>query len=296
MEENTQQSLARLFSERSSSLSPAQRKLLSFILRELHHAAFMNSLALAKNGEVSNSTVIRLARNLGFSGFPDFQQALQKVLRERLSSLERYEASSESSPEEGFSRKVLSLEHAVLEKMESRLSEKAISRAVDLLEKREHVFVTGLLANACLAEYMAYFLGILRSNVHLFRSLDQEVFSRIRDGGENAVAVVYSFPRYPRETQSLGEIFREKKIPLIAITDSPLSPLAPLGDILLEAPMQFLSFIDPCAGAFSLTHYLLTSFYLRNPGKMRERLEDFEHFASRKDLFLRKDLDIRELL
>ncbi|HOO63992.1 MAG TPA: hypothetical protein PK364_08730, partial [Synergistaceae bacterium] len=100
MEENTQQSLARLFSERSSALSPAQRKLLSFILRELHHAAFMNSLALAKNGEVSNSTVIRLARNLGFSGFPDFQQALQKVLRERLSSLERYEASSESSPEE----------------------------------------------------------------------------------------------------------------------------------------------------------------------------------------------------
>ena len=256
----------------------------------------MNSLALARHGGVSNATVIRLAQSLGFSGFPDFQKALQEVLQERLSSLERYEDVGDPSRKEGFSRKALSLEHAMLEKMESRLSEEAVKDAVDLLERREQIFVVGLLANLCLAEYLAYFLGILRGGVHLLRGLDENAFSRIREAGKNAVAVVYSFPRYPRNTQIMAEMLKEKEVPLIVITDSPLSPVAPLGDILLEAPMQFISFIDPCAGAFSLTHYLLTSFYLRNPAKMRERLEAFDNFASREDFFVRKDLDIRELL
>ncbi len=296
MERTVSRDLARLFSERGAEFPPAQRQLLAFILKELHQAAFMNSLALALHGGVSNATVIRLARNLGFSGFPEFQKALQEALQDRLSSLERYEDASILPPESEFSRKVLSLEHAMLGKMENKLSEEGISRAVDLLEQREHVFVVGLLANACLAEYMAYFLGILRKGVHLLRNLDQHAFSRIRDGGEHAVGVIYSFPRYPRDTQILAEMLKEKKVSLIAITDGPLSPLAPLGDILLEAPMQYLSFIDPCAGAFSLTHYLLTSFYLRSPEKMRERLDAFEDFVSKEDLFVRKDLDIRELL
>ena len=296
MEGIRSQDLMRLFSERGAEFPPAQRQLLAFILKELHQAAFMNSLALARHGEVSNATVIRLARTLGFSGFPEFQKALQEALQDRLSSLERYEDVSILPPESDFSRKVLSLEHAMLGKMENKLSEEGISRAVDLLEQREHVFVVGLLANACLAEYMAYFLGILRKNVHLLRHLDQHAFSRIRDGAEDAVGVIYSFPRYPRDTQILAEMLKEKKVSLIAITDSPLSPVAPLGDILLEAPMQYLSFIDPCAGAFSLTHYLLTCFYLRSPLKMRERLDAFEGFVSKEDLFVRKDLDIRELL
>ncbi|HOO65006.1 MAG TPA: hypothetical protein PK364_13970, partial [Synergistaceae bacterium] len=141
MENRSSKNLTRLFSERSSKLSPAQKKLLGFILEDLPRAAFMNSLLLARHGGVSNATVIRLAYSLGFSGFPDFQKALQRTLQERLSSLERYEDTTVSLQEEGFSRKVLSLEHAMLDKMENKLSEEAIKDAVDLLEQREHIFV-----------------------------------------------------------------------------------------------------------------------------------------------------------
>lgn len=296
MKVKTRQDLTRYISEYSPQLTSTQRALVDLILQNLSRTAFMNSLDLAREAGVSNSTVIRLAHRLGFSGFPELQKVLQSVVQGQLHSLERFEASERARTDEALSRRVLSLEHHVLTEMEQKLSPDVLGDAVDLLEHRKHVLVVGLLANACLAEYMSYFLGIMRENVHLLRSLERNTFSDIKDGEENAVAVVYSFPRYPARTQSLTETLKKRGIPVIGITDGPLSPLAPLSDVLLEAPMKFISFIDPCAGAFALTHYLLTSLYLRNPSKMRERLVEFEEFSSGEDFFVRKDLDIVQLL
>ena len=292
----SKQDLTRFISEHSSALTSRQRDLVDFIQKNLNRTAFMNSLEIAREGNVSNSTVIRLAHRLGFSGFPEFQSFLQGVVQGQLHSLQRYVESGKTGNDVIISSRVLSLEHHVLAEMEQRLSEEALQKAVDLLEHSRHIFVAGFLANACLADYMAYLLGIMRENVRLLRSMDSNTFSEIKDGEKSAVAVIYSFPRYPSRTQKLTETLKKRGITVIGITDGPLSPLAPLADILLEAPMKFISFIDPCAGAFALTHYLLTSLYLRDPLKMRERLAEFEDFSSTEDLFVRKDLDIVRLL
>jgi len=279
----------------SQELSPRQLKLARFIHANPHGVAFMNSVELSKAAGVSNPTVIRLAYRLGFSGFPEFQKALQKAAEKKIDSLERFSGDSASGEEELF-QKVLSLEFHVLREMKERLSEEAVSRAVALLENPGEVFVVGLLANTCLAEYLAYFLSILRENVHILKDFGHEAYGKVRAAGPGAVAVIYSFPRYPAGTQSLGKLFRKQGIPVIGITDSGMSPLAPLADVLLEAPMKFITFIDPCGGAFAMTHALLTAFYMKNPGKMRRKLREFEEFAAERDLFERKDIDIIELV
>lgn len=279
----------------SQELSPRQLKLARFIHTNPHGVAFMNSVELSKAAGVSNPTVIRLAHRLGFSGFPEFQKALQKAAERKIGSLERFSGDSASGEEELF-QKVLSLEFHVLREMKDKLSEEAVARAVALLEKTGEVFVVGLLANTCLAEYLAYFLSILRENVHVLKDFDHEAYGKVRAAGPGAVAVIYSFPRYPAGTQSLGKLFRKQGVPVIGITDSGMSPLAPLADVLLEAPMKFITFIDPCGGAFAMTHALLTAFYMKNPGKMRRKLREFEEFAAERDLFERKDIDIVELV
>lgn len=279
----------------SQELSPRQLKLARFIHANPHGVAFMNSVELSKAAGVSNPTVIRLAYRLGFSGFPEFQKALQKAAGKKIDSLERFSGDSASGEEELF-QKVLSLEFHVLREMKERLSEEAVSRAVALLENPGEVFVVGLLANTCLAEYLAYFLSILRENVHVLKDFGHEAYGKVKAAGPGAVAIIYSFPRYPAGTQSLGKLFRKQGIPIIGITDSGMSPLAPLADVLLEAPMKFITFIDPCGGAFAMTHALLTAFYMKNPGKMRRKLREFEEFAAERDLFERKDIDIIELV
>ena len=204
--------LARL----SQELSPRQLKLARFIHSNPRGVAFMNSVELSKAAGVSNPTVIRLAYRLGFSGFPEFQKALQKATEKKYNSLERFSGDSASGEEELF-QKVLSLEFHVLREMKEKLSVEAVSRAVALLENPGEVFVVGLLANTCLAEYLAYFLSILRENVHVLKDYDHESYGKIRAAGPGAVAVIYSFPRYPAGTQSLGKLFRKRGIPVIYV-------------------------------------------------------------------------------
>ncbi|MFA0888499.1 MAG: MurR/RpiR family transcriptional regulator [Synergistales bacterium] len=294
MPPEVQDVLARL-AELSGKLAPQQLKLARFIHFNLRGVAFMNSVSLAQAAGVSNPTVIRLAFRLGYSGFPEFQKALQSATEKQYDSLERFQGDPVSE-EEDFFQRVLSLEFHVLRQMKEKISEEAVQRSVELMEKRKTVFIVGLLANTCLAEYLGYFLSILRENVQVLTDFDHEAYGKIRDAGEDSVAVVYSFPRYPVGTQSLARLFRKEGIPVVGITDSGMSPLAPLANVLLEAPMKFITFIDPCAGAFAMTHALLTAFYMKNPGKMRKKLRDFEEFAAGKDLFERKDIDIVELV
>lgn len=275
----------------SPKLAPQQLRLARFIHSNPRKVAFMNSVKLAQAAGVSNPTVIRLAIRLGFSGFPEFQKALQRETERQYDSLERF--FDESSPEENdLFQKVLSLEFHVLREMKEKLSREAVSRAVSLLERSGDVFVIGLLANTCLAEYMSYFLSILRENVHGISRFDHEAYGKIKAARKDSVAVIYSFPRYPTGAQSLAQLCRAREIPVIGITDSVMSPLARFSDVLLEAPMKFITFIDPCAGAFALTHALLTAFFMNDPEKMRKKLEEFEAFASERDFFERKDIDI----
>lgn len=266
-----------------------------YIVQNSDTAAFMNSVQLSEAARVSNPTVIRLAANLGFSGFPEFQKALQDTVREQIRSLDRY-PSGQSDREETLFQRVLSLEFHVLSEMKRRLDEKFLQKAVELLSQKHRVYVAGFLANTCLAEYLAYFLGTLRENVHLITHAGKNILRQLRNTGENDAAIIYSFPRYPVDTQSLTLYLRERKVPIIGVADSAISPLAACSDILLETPMKFLSFIDPCAGAFALNHCLLTSFYFRHQRKMREELRAFEEYARRQNLFLKEDIDIVGLL
>ena len=279
----------------SSELSAKQRKLVNFILQNMEKVAFMNSVDLAEAASVSNSTVIRLATRLGYSGFPDLQRALQQVLREQYSTLRRFSPDGRDT-ECSLVKQVFSLEYEVLREMQGRISEQKILEAVDLLRQSDEIYVIGLLANTCLAEYAAYFLGILRKKVNLITTPQHHIFNTLKEGNSRSAALIYSFPRYPRDTQHLTEYLKNNGVSIIGITDSPLSPLSPLCDILFEVPVKFITFIDPCAAAFALSHCLLSVLYFQDLSCSRKNLETFEAFARDRNYFQRKDIDIVDLI
>ena len=279
----------------SSELTPKQRQLVTFILQYLEKSAFMNSVDLARASGVSNATVIRLASRLGYDGFPGLQKDLQQNLRDQYSTLRRFPL-DHGDINTSLIKKVLSLEYEVLDEMQGKISEADIISAVHLLRNCEQLYIIGLHANTCLAEYAAYFLGILRSHVNLITSPRHSNFNFLKDCNPKSAALVYSFPRYPAETQDMVRYLSQKGTKIIGITDSSLSPLAPLCHILFEVPMKFITFIDPCAGAFALSHCLLSSFYFQDLPMARKRLGDFESFAGNRNYFERKDIDIVDLI
>lgn len=280
--------------EMGDQLSPKLHKLGRYILRNPLKAAFMNSVALASSAGVSDSTVVRLAMALGYSGFPQFQGELQKQAQKKMTSLEKFTSEGETSGNPLY--KAFDLEAAALHDMRENLDPEALNRAVDLLADKPRILTVGLYSNACLAHYAGFFLGLLCDDVGIVTSLDPASFRTFKKHGEETVALVYSFPRYPEATQAIAAYLKEQGATVIGITDNALSPLVPYCDVLLEVPMRYLTFVDPLGASMALTHALLLGLFHKKPESCRKNVESFEELVNQRRFFEQKDLDILNIL
>jgi DNA-binding MurR/RpiR family transcriptional regulator len=295
VEEFSEGSLFERIDRLAEELSPRLERLAKYLYENRIPAGFLNSSALARAAGVSEATVTRLAIRLGYRGFPELRAALGEAVRSRISSLERASLEEETGEEPLF-RRVLNLEATLTRELAEGLPAESFERAVEMLDEADRVLVAGVRPSACLTEYFAFHLGVLRRNVHALTGSELETRLILRDSAPRTVGVLFSFPRYPAATERIGRVLREREIPLIGITDGPLSPIAPLCTELLRVPVRFVSFIDPYAGAMALIHALLIGVYLRNPARTRKELAAYEDAVAREGYFLRPDLDILNLL
>ncbi|MDR1043866.1 MAG: MurR/RpiR family transcriptional regulator [Candidatus Adiutrix sp.] len=273
-------------------LSPRMRKLATYIADHHKEAAFLNAGTLAREAGVSEATVTRLACALGLKGYPGLRQALQTHAKGFM-ALPKYENGLD---DKFLLSKVASVEKSIIDEMLLSISPKLFQQAVDKLHAARSITVVGTRYNQMAAAYAAYFLNCIRPSVRLVSGIGAETFTELRESGPKDVALAVCTARYPRETLKILSMFRERQTPVIAITDSQLSPVQPLADLSLIVPMKFLSYIDPLGGVMILLHALVTGLYLKNPAKTKARLKDYNEFMEKNDFHSVKGLDIGDML
>jgi len=279
----------------AKNLSPKQHKLARYIFENSLQASFMNITTLSGAAGVSESTVVRLANALGYPGFPELQHSLREIAQGQISSLDKYSLDGEGNNLPLF-KKVFNLEMTLLRDTMENIPEENFESAIQKLREASHVFVVGAGPNQSVAVYFSFFLQVLRPGVSMISNLDLGLSHLLKSHSKGSLAVIFSFPRYPAVTQKIAEKFNERHIPVIGITDSSLSPLAPLCDFLFESKMRFISFIDPSAATMALMHSLLIGLFLKDPAYAKKQLRHFEDQIQQDKYFLRQDLDIVDLL
>ena len=93
---------------RMPSLSKSQKKIGEFILTHYDKAVFMTALKLGQQVDVSESTVVRFANVMGYEGFPELQEALGDVVKNRLTSVQRHEIAVDKMENKDILTKVIS--------------------------------------------------------------------------------------------------------------------------------------------------------------------------------------------
>lgn len=280
--------------ENYGSLSRKQRKLSDFIFANHTKVAFTNAAGLARDAGVSESTVSRLVSALGYPNYTRFQEAFRELLQDRLSILERYPFQQGGGAD--IYSQVVSMEGQMLSRMAGTVSRETMNAVTDLLCGAEDAVVAGTGANACLVDYTSYFLGIIGPRVHKISDADVESLIYIRKLPENSMALVFSFPRYPRQTQDILKSLEEKGIPIVGVTDSMASPIIPYTTHALVVPQKYISFMDPLGAVMALVHALLTGVYLKDREGSRRKVEEFDRYCNAQDLMVRKDIDVAGLI
>jgi len=261
----------------SDSMSKSQKRIAEFILGNFDKAAFMTAVRLARFPEVSESTVVRFAMELGYDGYPDMRRALQDSMRGKLTSVQRIKVAKDRLGSRDILTQVLSSDIEQIRQTMEETDNANFEKAVDAIADAKSIYILGLRSSSFLAKFMGFYFDLLFSNSRVIsESPDSEVFEQIVRLSEGDLLIAISFPRYSRRTIKTMQYARSIGAKIIAITDGMASPLTELADISLCARSDMISFLDTLVAPLSLVNALVVAVSEKAPGDLYENFERLE--------------------
>ena len=217
--------------EAMPKLSKAQKAVAFYILENWQAVAYKSARTLADELDVSQSTILRTADQLGFDGFPALQEALQGVISEKVSVLSRLDLATEESQGAVADEvaKVFRFHEANLQQTFRQIDAEMVNRVAALLLQAGRIAVLGMRSSAAVAHCLGFNLSFVRGNVQIFNS-DYLLLEYIASMNSTDVLVVISFSRYTFTAIETAKLAKKRNCKVVAITDSLTSPLVAIAD------------------------------------------------------------------
>lgn len=242
------------------TFSKGQRKIANFILESYDKAAFMTASRLGQKVGVSESTVVRFAFELGYDGYPDMQRSLQKMIRNRLTTVQRIEVTNDRLGDQDLLSMVLQSDIEKIRQTLEELDRDSFYSAVDAIVSARKIYIIGVRSSASIASFLHFYFNLIFDNVVLVSAnTASEIFESLLRVGEGDAVVGISFPRYSSRTVQAMSFARDRGATTIAITDSETSPLVPISRYTLMARSDMASFVDSLVAPLSLVNALLVA-------------------------------------
>ena len=254
------QDILALIQENMNTFSKGQKRIAAFILDSYDKAAFMTASRLGKKVGVSESTVVRFAAELCYDGYPDMQKSLQKMIRNRLTSVQRIEVTNDRIGDQDLVSMVLQSDMEKIRLTLEELDRSAFDNAVKAIVSAKRIYIIGVRSSAAIASFLGFYFNLIFDNVvNVTAGTASEMFEHLLRVGEDDVVIGVSFPRYSSRTVQAMSFARDRKATTVAITDSEASPLAPICKYTLKARSDMASFGDSLVAPLSLVNALLVA-------------------------------------
>ena len=272
------------------SFSKGQKRIAAFILDNYDRAAFMTAAKLGETASVSESTVVRFAAQLGYDGYPDMQKALQELIRGRLTSIQRIQVSRDQMTGSDILGSVMQRDMNSIHDVIERLDREEFERVVDKLLHAKHIYILGVRSSSFLAGYLNFYLHLIFKNVTLVQSSAAgEIYEQLVHIGPGDVLVSISFPRYSKMAIHAVEFACQRGGDVVAVTDSPMSPMYKMASASLLASSDMISFVDSMAAPLSLLNALILAVGQQRRDDLSATLAEMEQVWSKYSIFGKED-------
>ncbi len=270
-------------------LSKGQKLIAEYIMSNYDKAAFMTAAKLGEVVGVSESTVVRFALTLGFSGYPSLQRALQELIKNKLTTVQRLSMSGEYSDNEVGLKKVLRTDMENIKATIDEINLDTFEKVIDSILAAKRVYILGLRSSAALAEYLGFYLGIILDDVKIVSTGISDTFEKIIRVSEDDLVIGISYPRYSRRTLDALKYVKTHQCKVVGITDSLISPIASLADYTLIARSNMLSFVDSLVAPMSLLNALIIAIGMRKRDEIEKYFNELENIWREYNIYDNKD-------
>ena len=255
-------------------LSSVYQQIARFFTQNPNAVALESINAIAAKCGTHPSSLVRFAQNLGYTGFKQLQVVFQTRLataapgfRERISALESELSRNQDHGNLGYLRDLVVRDIAALQELLAGVPEEALAETAALLTRAETIYVAGQLRSEPIASFLRYLLTMLHRRVVFLDpsgGLAQEMAATMT---ERDALVAIAFRHYAKEVVAISDVAVASGTPIIAVTDSQLSPLAKDARILFTIPEDEYTFSRSLAAPMCLVQCIaVATAALLQPG------------------------------
>lgn len=278
---------------KNGTLTKIGQKIAIFVLDNMDEACFMTSTDIAVRLNVSETSVIRFSRALGFAGFMDFQKNLRKNYSEKVASissnvtvpserlLQSISGTDSSDTMKTHFRNCISDINSVVQKN----SNATFNEAAELIMNAHRKYIISSRANTCVGSYMYLLLKHMMNDVYSTSHSSLNMIDVLSDAEADDCVIVFSFPRYSELDQSALEMVAERGASIIVFTDKPSAPLARYASVVILVDVDTNVFFNSYVGVQFAMETLCATLSRKIGPSNEEKLRRIDKYLGRHGLF-----------
>lgn len=273
------------------SMSKGQKLIACFIEQHYDQAAFLTASKLGELVGVSESTVVRFATEIGYSGYPELQKAMQEMIKDKLTSVQRIDVTAAKIDDNDVLETVLNQDIQKIRHTIEETSRDDFKRAVDAIINAEHIYIYGARSASALASFLGYYFGLIFDNVHIITTASRSgVYEGLFRISDNDALIGISFPRYSSVSVNAMSFAHSRGASTISITDNMLSPLVPHSSSVLIARSDMASVVDSLVAPLSLINALIVATVIEKKDDVKATFEALESVWNEQGVYASSEL------
>lgn len=266
----------------NEKLTKTDRIIADYFIENENKLYFMTSRDIAGDLGISDTSVIRFVKRLGFKNFTEFKDKLKEKISDKILTPSEKLSLNQSilnsaNIQQNF---VEHTERVVLETFEKNSFE-AMGTAVAILLNSKKKFIVGFKSTSGIASFFGLRVGFLLENVITHPRNNSELIKNISDITSEDCLFLIAHPKYSRTYNLILQIAKEKGAKIIIMTDKNNSPVAEYGDVVLINNVHGISYFNSLISTQFLVEYLLTLLSTNIDEKMQKRLTTINEYLNK---------------
>lgn len=273
---------------KNATLTKTGKKIAEYILDHDTEACFMTSTDLAAKLHVSEASVIRFSRALGFTGYMDFQKNLRQYYTEKINRVsnsitiphERLLASLEH-PDEDYVESFMINTEKNIESVLKNNSRTMFERAIDLILRSHRKYIVATRANSCVASYFLLLMKHMLPDVYSTADSSISIIDHMCDIEKEDCLILFSFPRYSELDRQALQMAEDAGASILVITDKPSAPLAQYANVTLSVDVDTNCFFNSYVGVQLVMEVLCAGISSRVGTSTEEKLKTVDKYLEK---------------
>ena len=255
------------------SMTRSERSVAEFVLDHMNDILFFTLDELARQVQVSTTSVLRFCRRLGFDGFKQFQQTVRNEMKHSPDLLDKFHRTTAG---DGLLEQTVQQGICCIRETFRDLPFAAVTEAVERLAKARRVYTFGMRESQALAMYACSRLLTVRPDVSVYQDGYCGNVEALLGITEEDVFLVYLFHRYTRHTLQLLDVLKQRGVQVVLVTSPPVETVARFATVLLPCKVDVGGIKNSSLAPICLADYLCNAVAMVDMEKTRQRMAESE--------------------